>query len=60
MADALSRNTLPIEKDNIGVSIASVLISLDPQLDKMREAAKKDPSYQRLLTFVKGDAIGDL
>ena len=40
MADALSRHTLPLDNDDPGVHIASVLTSLDPQLDQIRVAAK--------------------
>lgn len=53
MADALSRSTMPCTEENMGISIASQLISLDPQLDQIRETAKVDKNYQKLLTFLK-------
>ena len=33
--------------------IASILHSLDPQLDSLRAAASEDPLYQKLLRFIK-------
>lgn len=48
IADALSRSPLPGGSDQ-AYYIASIIHSLDPQLDDLRSAASKCPEYKRLL-----------
>ena len=52
IADALSRSPLPGGSDQ-AFFIAAILLSLDPQLDDLRSAAKDCPEYQRLLHALK-------
>ena len=59
IADALSRNPVENFEDQAYI-VASVLQSMDPQLDDLRSAASESEQYQRLLNAVKNYTLKEM